>query len=372
MISSPTPEAPAAGPPRPVQLSVCIPAYNRAAELPALLDSIVTQEYPHYEIVICEDNSPQRAAIRDVVARYDRDHPGRIRYVENAETLGYDGNFREMIRRARGDYCFIMGNDDLVAPGALGIVGAALAAHPDVGVLLRTYGRFFPDRPDDVYTVIRYYQEALLFPPGPDTVVAFYRRLVTMSGLVFHRGAALRHETDRFDGTLFYQQHLGARILLERPGLFLPDVLALYREGNSHDFGASRHEQGRFTAGPLLAAASVRFLGAHLDIIRHVDEECGTALYPRVHRDEGRNMYPTFATSAGEGARAYFGLYRQLWRMGFWRYPMFHAYAAGVALLGAGRSNAILHALRRRLGYSPSLTEKPRHAIPLAAAAAGS
>lgn len=360
----------APAPTRPIVISVCIPSYNRAAELPALLDSIVSQEFPHYEIVICEDNSPQRAAIRDVVARYDRLHPGRIRYVENAETLGYDGNFRELIRRSDGDYCFIIGNDDLVAPGALGIVGEALARYPDVGVVLRTFARFRGKRPDTLYTVTRYYKDALLFPPGPDTVVAFYRRLVVMSGLVFHRGEALRHETDRFDGTLFYQLHLAAHILLARPGLFLPDVLAWYRMGGAPDFGASRHERGRFTPGAHRAGASVRFLRAHLDIIRHVDETYGTRLLPRVHRDHGRNMYPTFAQHEGEGMRAYAGLYRALWTMGFWRYPMFHAYAAGVAVLGSARTDALLHALRRRLGYSPSLGATPKNAVVVAPGAA--
>ena len=51
----------------PVRLSVCIPAYNRADRLPELLDSIVTQDYPHYDVVICEGASPERERIRAVV-----------------------------------------------------------------------------------------------------------------------------------------------------------------------------------------------------------------------------------------------------------------------------------------------------------------
>jgi glycosyltransferase involved in cell wall biosynthesis len=43
-----------------VRLSVCIPAYNRPAELRQLLESIAAQDYPHYEVVICEDASPER------------------------------------------------------------------------------------------------------------------------------------------------------------------------------------------------------------------------------------------------------------------------------------------------------------------------
>ena len=50
--------------------SVCIPAFNRAALLAPLLDSIVSQHCDDFEIVIAEDDSPQRDAIRQVVETY--------------------------------------------------------------------------------------------------------------------------------------------------------------------------------------------------------------------------------------------------------------------------------------------------------------
>jgi glycosyltransferase involved in cell wall biosynthesis len=222
----------------PVRLSVCIPAYNRADRLPELLDSIVTQDYPHYDVVICEDASPERERIRAVVEGYAARHPGRFRYHENEENLGYDANFRELIRRATGEYCFIMGNDDVVAPGALSTVADALARHPDVGVVLRTVA-FFRGTPDQVFTVSRYFPDEMLFAPGADTVVTFFRRLVSMSGIVLHRGEALRHEAERFDGTLFYQLHLAAHILMHRHGLYLPQVLAFFRKDGVPEFGRS-------------------------------------------------------------------------------------------------------------------------------------
>ena len=53
-----------------LKFSVCIPAYNRANVLPELLESILIQNFRNYELVICEDNSPEREAIRRIVARY--------------------------------------------------------------------------------------------------------------------------------------------------------------------------------------------------------------------------------------------------------------------------------------------------------------
>lgn len=346
----------------PVRFSVCIPAYNRSAELPALLDSVFAQDYPQYDVVICEDHSPQREQIRAVVATYVAQYPGKVRYFENSENLGYDANFRELIRRATGDYCFIMGNDDIVAPGALSTVAEALARSPDVGVVLRTWA-FFQGTPDHIVTVSRYYPHALLFPPGPDTIVAFFRRLVAMSGIVLHRTEALRHETDRFDGTLFYQLHLAAHILMRKPGLFLPQVLAYFRQGGVPEFGASARERGKWIPGRQPPETSLRMLQAHLDIAQHVDHSYGVDVRARVHRDLGNHMYPTFAHQAHERLPVFLRFYRDLIRMGFGRYPLFHAYALALLALGRARTDRALYWARRRLGHTPSIGGRPHGAV---------
>ena len=345
-----------------VRISICIPAYNRAGELRQLFDSIAAQSYPPHEIVVCEDASPERGAIREVIAEYETRLAGRLRYFENAETLGYDANFREMIRHATGEYCFIMGNDDLVAPGALATVADAIRRSPDVGVILRSFA-YFRDKPEEYYTIARYYPDELRFPPGPSTVVLFYRRAASMSGLVLHRGDAVAAETDRFDGTLWYQMYLIASILMRRPGLSVPEVLAYYRKGGRPEFGSSARERGRFTPGEAHDVdEAVRLMDGTLVIARAFDAEHGTDVYPRVRRDMARHIYNTFAHHADQPLASYARLYTGLVGLGFWRYPLFHASAAAVATLGPRRLQRVIHAARRRLGYTPSLGERPREA----------
>lgn len=347
------------------RLSVCIPAYNRAGQLPELLDSIVAQDYDDYEVVICEDRSPERAAIRAVVERYQAEHPGRIHLFENATNLGYDANFRQLVRRARGDYCFIMGNDDVVAPGALATVAEALARAPETGVLLRSFA-YFRTRPEEYFTIARYYPDELLIPPGPDAIVQFYRRSGIMSGLVIHRGEALTLETERFDGTLFYQLHLIANILLRRPGLIVPEVLAFYRVGGVPEFGTAPSERGRHTPGGSWDPEhGARFVDNILSIARALDETHGTQVYPRLRADAAKHAYHTFVSYAHRPFGEYVRLYRALAGLGFWRYPAFHASAVAVALFGEARMRGLVHAVRRRLGYTPTLGERPQNAVVL-------
>lgn len=44
--------------------SICIPSYNRPAEIRRLLDSIDTTHFDEVEIVICEDKAPKREEVR--------------------------------------------------------------------------------------------------------------------------------------------------------------------------------------------------------------------------------------------------------------------------------------------------------------------
>src|ERR1700759_4001594 len=86
------------------RFSVCIPAYNRAGHLSALLDSVFAQEYQNFELVICEDDSSQTNQITEIVAGYSRRYPNMILYFENSANLGYDANIRNLVAKAVGEF----------------------------------------------------------------------------------------------------------------------------------------------------------------------------------------------------------------------------------------------------------------------------
>ena len=99
----------------PPKISVCIPAYNTTSYLSELLDSIVEQDYNDYEIIVSDDNSPFSEEICKITKRFIDTNPGvPIHYQKNEENLGYDGNMKTLIRRAKGEYCLFMGDDDLM------------------------------------------------------------------------------------------------------------------------------------------------------------------------------------------------------------------------------------------------------------------
>lgn len=337
-------------------LTVCIPLYNRADEVAPVLESVLAQSHRDWEAVLIEDASPEREAIREAIAPYLAANPDRIRYLENPETLGYDRNFRRLVREARGRYVFILGNDDRVAPGAFRAIADELGRAGDVGMFLRAYA-FFRGEPSNIVQVNRFFPEARRFPPGRGAFFAVYRRLVSMSGLVFHRDAAVALETDRWDGTLFYQHWLAGNLAVTHGAVYLPDLFALFRMGGTPpQFGTAEVERGRFIPGIQPPETDLRMNRDILAIGDAIDARHGLGVMDAVRLDFARYAYPSLAHQAHQPWAVLFRYYRDLGALGYHRSPWYHLWFWSMVVLGEPRLTAWLRRVRHLIGHTPQLS----------------
>lgn len=333
-------------------LTICIPAYNRASLLGPLLESILSQNFEDFDLLICEDRSPECDAIAGVVRHFQQMHPGRIHYEENPDNLGYDGNIRRLVERARGQYCLFMGNDDLLCPGALASIAAAIQCHPDCGVVVRSYASF-EDNPDQYKQVFRYFPGELVIPAGEQAVATAYRRSVVISGMVIHRESALAVATTRFDGTLLYQLYLVGMVLAKRSVVFLPQIIALRRDGTPPDFGNSAVERGKFVPHDQTPESSIHFMRGMLTIAEYVGAETGLNVFPMIRSDIGNYAYPILSIQAQRSNRVFVKYGVDLARLGLWRSPLFYLYFMAILILGTSRMDRIIHWLKSSIGYTP-------------------
>lgn len=340
--------------------TVCIPAYNRANYLSPLLESVLQQEEQNFEILICEDQSPERAAIAAIAARYSSNYPGRIRYIENERNLGYDGNIRELVSQARGEYCVFMGNDDLMCAGALSAIADVLSRHSHCGVVVRTYATFDED-PGKHKQVFRYYPQELAIPAGAQAIATAYRRSVVIPGMVIHRDSAAQLATAEFDGTLLYQLYLVGRILATRSVVFTPVIIALRRDGVAPDFGNSDAEKGKFVPKDQTPESSLHFMDGMMRIAQHVDAATGLPVFDAIRHDIASYSYPILAIQARRSKRVFWGYGLALARMGYWRSPLFHAYFLALLLLGPDLVDGLIKWIKNRLGYTPRLGAAKGH-----------
>jgi hypothetical protein len=94
-------------------LSFGIPVRNAEHTLPRLLDSLLAQDFPDFEIVI-SDNASTDGTIDVCRAYAHRD--SRVRFYQNPKNLGINANFNRVLELARGKYFRWIGSDDWVEP----------------------------------------------------------------------------------------------------------------------------------------------------------------------------------------------------------------------------------------------------------------
>ena len=92
-------------------ISICIPAYKHVDFLERLLDSVASQTFRDFEVVITDDSPDE--SVHNLVESFE----GKIEihYYKNQTPLGTPENWNEAIRKAHGTWIKLMHNDDWFA-----------------------------------------------------------------------------------------------------------------------------------------------------------------------------------------------------------------------------------------------------------------
>jgi glycosyltransferase involved in cell wall biosynthesis len=115
--------------------SVIIPTYNRAHLVIEAIDSVLSQSYSHFEVIVVDDGSTDNTeqVIRD---RYFS-HQKLIYFKKQHEERGVARNFA--LKHAKGDYAVFLDSDDLMKPHYLQTLNNIIVEHPQVKLLAAKY-----------------------------------------------------------------------------------------------------------------------------------------------------------------------------------------------------------------------------------------
>jgi glycosyltransferase involved in cell wall biosynthesis len=106
-----------------------VPCYKLAHLLPECIDSILSQTYRDFEILIMDDCSPDDTA---EVARSFADP--RVKHIRNEPNLGHLRNYNKGIGIARGEYIWLISADDRIrTPQALERYVRMMEENPNIG-----------------------------------------------------------------------------------------------------------------------------------------------------------------------------------------------------------------------------------------------
>jgi glycosyltransferase involved in cell wall biosynthesis len=123
--------------------SIIVPVYNRPDELDELLGSLTRQHFPHFEVIVVEDGSTQRA--EKIIDKYLPQLDIQYLFIDNVGQ-GFARNYG--FTKAKGDYLIVFDSDTIIPPHYLATVDEYLSRE-----FLDAYGG--PDRADENFTALQ-------------------------------------------------------------------------------------------------------------------------------------------------------------------------------------------------------------------------
>jgi abequosyltransferase len=201
-------------------LSICIATYNRAGCIGETLESILPQLDDDVELLVVDGASTDNT--EEVVRNYS-EKASHLRYVRLSSKGGVDQDFDKSVELAHGEFCWLFTDDDLLKPGAVTAVKAAIneghglivvnaeARNRDLSVILQSQRIVIRDNKAYAPTATE-----CLFVDALDY-------LSFIGAVVIRRNAWLSRERESYFGTEFV--HVG--VIFQKP---LPDTAFIIAE----------------------------------------------------------------------------------------------------------------------------------------------
>jgi glycosyltransferase involved in cell wall biosynthesis len=109
-------------------VSICIPVYNGEKYIREAIDSVLTQTYEDFELLISDNDSSDKT--QEICTEYSN-NDSRIRYIRQTINIGGHRNFIYTTHAARGDLVTWLAHDDILEPDFLKLTVQHMNDHPD-------------------------------------------------------------------------------------------------------------------------------------------------------------------------------------------------------------------------------------------------
>lgn len=112
-----------------IKVSVVMPVYNVEQYVEEAIESILTQSFLDFELIIIDDASTDRTL--DVIKNFV---DNRIRLFTNKDNIGLAASLNKGIRLAKGEYILRMDGDDISLPDRIKIQVGFMDSNPEIGI----------------------------------------------------------------------------------------------------------------------------------------------------------------------------------------------------------------------------------------------
>lgn len=112
-----------------LKISVITPSYNQSVFLERTIQSVISQNYPHFEYIIFDGKSSDSSV--EIIKKYEK----HLTYWVSEPDRGQSDAINKGFQKAKGDlYCWL-NSDDVLMPGTLKKVSDIFKTYPDVKII---------------------------------------------------------------------------------------------------------------------------------------------------------------------------------------------------------------------------------------------
>lgn len=237
-------------------LSAALCTYNGMPYLPLQLQSMLEQQQPLHEIVICDDGSTDDTW--QYLQQLQQQHPQLLRLYKNNSRLGARQNFAQALQRCTGAIIFLADQDDYWLPHKTSRIVEAFAQQPATEVIFSNARLMdHQDRilPTDLWSAIHLSTsvEVNKMQQNDWLRYALTNPALATGACMALRSSVLEKALPLFTPAHYWHDYWLSLLAASRGTLLaLPDVLVHFREHGQQQTGTYRHNA---TAGSLFAQA---------------------------------------------------------------------------------------------------------------------
>jgi GT2 family glycosyltransferase len=114
-----------------VKFDIALPFYGDVAFLKKAVASVIAQTDPNWHLLVVDDGYPDGT----LPAWFAGLNDSRISYLRNEKNLGANGNFQKCLSLITGDFCVVMGADDLLESDFIEVVTKTISRYPEASII---------------------------------------------------------------------------------------------------------------------------------------------------------------------------------------------------------------------------------------------
>lgn len=207
------------------KISVLIPTCNRAKYLSQAINSVLSQDYGNFEVIVSDNASTDET---EEIAS-DFRHDSRFKYYRNSVNIGMVPNWRKALSYATGDWFLLLSDDDyLIDKTYLSQVFQLIQKHPDVGVVYANGYIDFSSTGERVELKLPFSE----YVSGKDVFISRGTVLpqdYTLCNIVFNKVLAFKCESFRDDYNIATDTELFLKICLHANVGIINKFVSVYR-----------------------------------------------------------------------------------------------------------------------------------------------